>query len=478
MNFRELLHSGGQDLIYLFAVILFIFGIKNLSKPKTARRGNFLSALGMLLAVGVTLFDPHIESFQLIILGLWASALLGTFIARTVPMTAMPQMVALLNGFGGISSFLVAFREFQSNAIDILQKGFIDYLTLMLSTLVGMVTFSGSLVAALKLQEWLPGRPILFPMQKTLNAILGLLTLLLFVLTYQSLVDMNLDLLAKEMAYRYYYLIGIIAFILGITLVIPIGGADMPVVVSLLNSYSGIAVAMTGFVLHNNALIVVGSLVGASGIILTNIMCKAMNRSLLNVLFGGFGATTVIPTQQAKGSVKNISPEEAALILDAAENVIIIPGYGMAVSQAQHMVKKLTDYLLQKGKKVSFAVHPVAGRMPGHMNVLLAEAGVEYDLLHDLEINDQFPQTDVSVVIGANDVVNPAAKENPNSPIYGMPVFDVEKSRTVLVLKRSLNPGFAGIENELFYKENTLMVFGDAKKTLEGFLAALQELES
>lgn len=478
MERENLFAAGFVNLVYLLSVILFIFGIKNLSRPKTARRGNFLSILGMGLAVLVTLFDRQIQSYQVIVLGLAISAILGTIMAKTVPMTSMPQMVALLNGFGGISSFLVAFFEYQENAGNLLSRGFIDYATLMLSTLVGMVTFSGSIIAALKLQEWLTGKPILFPFQKTLNALMGLAVIVFAVLLYQELAMYNLSSFAQEKANLYYYLISTLAFVLGIALVIPIGGADMPVVVSLLNSYSGIAVAMTGFVLHNNALVVVGSLVGASGIILTNIMCKAMNRSLLNVLFGGFGATVQTDSREVKGTVKSVSAEEAALILDAAEKVIIIPGYGMAVSQAQHVVKKLTDYLSRKGKEVKFAVHPVAGRMPGHMNVLLAEAGVEYDRLFDLEINEEFALTDVSIVIGANDVVNPAAKENPASPIYGMPVFDVEKSRTVLVLKRSMNPGFAGIENELFYKENTLMVFGDAKKTLEAFITALQELES
>ncbi len=476
---KQIIPLGTTDLFYLVAVILFILGIKNLSKPKTARRGNFLSAVGMLIGVVVTLLDRQIVEYDIILIGLACSATLGILMAKTVPMTSMPQMVALLNGFGGISSFIIAVSEYVFKGADLINTGWIDFTTLILSTLIGMVTFSGSLIAALKLQEWISGKPVLYPLQKTLNALMGLSVVVLAVLIYLSLSDASFDLAAKENADLYYYILSGLAFILGITLVIPIGGADMPVVVSLLNSYSGIAVAMTGFVLKNNALVVVGSLVGASGIILTNIMCKAMNRSLLNVLFGGFGAGPAgVDAREITGTVKSISPDEAAMILDVAEKVIIVPGYGMAVSQAQHVVKKLTDYLTKKGTSVKFAVHPVAGRMPGHMNVLLAEAGVEYDLLYDMEINDEFPTTDVTIVIGANDVVNPAAKDNPASPIYGMPVLNAELSRTVLVLKRSMNPGFAGIENELFYKDNTMMVFGDAKKTIEGFITALQELDS
>lgn len=478
MDWKNYIPSSAVDVAYIVAVVLFILGIKNLGKPKTARRGNTLSALGMLIGIVVTLLDKQVLEYDIILIGLLASAAVGIFMARRVAMTSMPQMVALLNGFGGIASFLIAVSEYTNSGANLINRGGIDFVTLVLSALIGMLTFSGSIVAAMKLQEWISGKPIVYPLQKTLNALMLAGVAVLSVMLYISLSNASFYLDSLEAANMYFYIIGGLAFILGITLVIPIGGADMPVVVSLLNSYSGIAVAMTGFVLHNNALIIVGSLVGASGIILTNIMCKAMNRSILNVLFGGFGATAAGGDQrEIAGNVKSATPDEAAMILDVAEKVIIVPGYGMAVSQAQHVVKKLTDYLSKKGTDVRFAVHPVAGRMPGHMNVLLAEAGVEYDRLFDMEINDDFATTDVTIVIGANDVVNPAAKDNPSSPIYGMPVLNVEASRTVLVLKRSMNPGFAGIENELFYKDNTLMVFGDAKKTIEGFITSLQEME-
>ncbi len=453
--------------IYLLSVVFFILGLKNLGSPRTARRGNMLSMIGMTLAIVITLLDRNIVSFEMIIIGMVAGGLVGIVVAKRVAMTSMPEMVALFNGFGGIASALIALAEYYGNTGSI-NAEMLTFVTLILSVLIGTITFSGSVVAFLKLAEWIPGRPVLVTLSKPLNILLVLGVIALGYLVHGEP--------TKEM-----FFLGIVlaAFILGITLVIPIGGADMPVVVSLLNSYSGIAVAMTGFVLKNNALIVVGSLVGASGIILTNIMCKAMNRSLLNVLFGGFGASA--PTGDAggtvQGTVKSSSAEEAGMLLDVAEKVIIVPGYGMAVSQAQHVVKKLADMMINRGAEVSFAIHPVAGRMPGHMNVLLAEAGVEYDLLYDMDqINDHFSRTDVSIVIGANDVVNPAAKNNSASPIYGMPVLNVEESKTVLVLKRSMNPGFAKIENELFYADNTMMVFGDAKGTVEGFIQTLEEL--
>ncbi len=459
--------------VYLIAVILFVVGLKQLSHPRTARNGNLLSSLGMLIGIVATLFDKDILRYDVIVAGILLGAVIGTWMAKTVQMTGMPQMVALLNGFGGLASYIVGTSEYFSRQTQ-LPGDLFNYATVILSIIIGMITFSGSVIAALKLQEVIDGKPILFFGQKTLNALLGIGAFVLSVLIILNI--QNGELANAE---KMFVGLGVLAFVLGITLVIPIGGADMPVVVSLLNSYSGIAVAMTGFVLSNSALIVVGTLVGASGIILTMIMTKAMNRSLLNVLFGGFGATVsggggIAPT----GTIKSASPEEAGMILDTAESVIIVPGYGMAVSQAQHVVKKLTEYLQKKGKTVSFAIHPVAGRMPGHMNVLLAEAGVSYDILYDMDqINDQFSNTDVVIIIGANDVVNPAAKTNPQSPIYGMPVLNVEEARTVFMLKRSMNPGFAGIDNELFYKNNTLMVFGDAKKTVEGFLASLEELD-
>ncbi|MCB1200609.1 MAG: NAD(P)(+) transhydrogenase (Re/Si-specific) subunit beta [Leptospiraceae bacterium] len=469
------LPEGFIDIIYLISVIAFVFGIKFLGSPKTARRGNLLSMIGMAIGATVSIFDESVSRYDLIAAGLVASAVIGIVMAKTVKMTGMPQMVALLNGFGGLSSYLVASAEYFSKESAITDD-MIVYVSMLLSFLIGMVTFTGSLVAAGKLQEIITGRAVIFPLQKTLNLVMAIAAIVCGVLLYNELSGSGSD------ALLYFAIVSGLSAILGVTLVIPIGGADMPVVVSLLNSYSGIAVAMTGFVLGNNALIVVGSLVGASGMILTNIMCKAMNRSLANVLFGGFGAAPAAGTDtgagQIQGTVKSMSAEESAMLMDVAETVIIVPGYGMAVSQAQHVVKKLTDYLMKKGTKVRFAIHPVAGRMPGHMNVLLAEAGVDYDLLADMDqINDDFINTDITIVIGANDVVNPAAKENPASPIYGMPVLNVEQSKTVLVLKRSMNPGFAGIDNELFYKDNTMMVFGDAKKTVEGFISGLQELE-
>ena len=457
------------DLIYLISVILFILGLKRLGTPRTARQGNFLSMLGMFIAIIVTLLNHNIVSFQLIAIALAAGAIVGIFMAKKVVMTAMPDMVAIFNGFGGIASSLVAVAEFlPKQANQTANNDILFYIALLLSVLIGTVTFSGSLIAFLKLSETIPGKAIMVTFSKFLNVILSMGIIMASVLLYNDINQMH-------------FFIAIIgaSFILGITLVMPIGGADMPVVVSLLNSYSGIAVAMTGFVLKNNSLIVVGSLVGASGIILTNIMCKAMNRSLLNVLFGGFGATSSVAeaSGSVQGTAKSSSAEDAAIIIDIAESVIIVPGYGMAVSQAQHVVKKLSDVLEARGTKVSFAIHPVAGRMPGHMNVLLAESGVEYDKLYAMDqINDRFAQTDVVIVIGANDVVNPAAKSNPSSPIYGMPVLDVGNAKSVMVLKRSLNLGFANIENELFFKDNTMMIFGDAKKTVENFLTALDEL--
>lgn len=464
------------NIIYLVSVLFFIFGLKRLSSPRSARQGNRLSMIGMAMAIIVTLLDHQILSYQMIAVGLAIGAAFGILMAKKVAMTGMPQMVAVLNGFGGIASALVALAEYH-HGIDPAAAGDVNilhpltYTTMILSVIIGTLTFTGSMIAFAKLQELITGKPVMVTLSKPVNVLLvgGVIALAIMLHGAENISTLE-----------YMYGITAAAFILGITLVIPIGGADMPVVVSLLNSYSGIAVAMTGFVLKNNALIVVGSLVGASGIILTNIMCKAMNRSLLNVLFGGFGTGAADPAAAGavQGTVKSSSPEEAGMILDVAEKVIIVPGYGMAVSQAQHVVKKLSDILDKRGISVSFAIHPVAGRMPGHMNVLLAESGVDYDKLYDMDaINDDFVNADVAIVIGANDVVNPGAKTNPASPIYGMPVLNVEHAKSVMVLKRSMNPGFAGIDNELFYQPNTMMVFGDAKKTIEGFIAALEELE-
>ena len=467
MNFLQ--QSWIIDLVYLISVFFFILGLKRLSSPRTARSGNAFSMLGMLVAIIITFLDKKIITYEWIISGIVIGGSIGILMAKTVKMTGMPQMVAFFNGFGGSASSLVALSQYYGRAASLEGDPF-TIITLILSILIGTITFSGSMVAFAKLQGIIGGSPILYPLQKTLN-------FLLFAFfcwaSFQFFTEIQNE--------RILLIITAISFILGIMLTIPIGGADMPVVVSLLNSYSGLAVAMTGFILKNNALIVVGSLVGASGLILTNIMCKGMNRSLANVLFGGFGSdltkTTRSASDQQPKRVKRYSAEEVAMILDVAERVIFVPGYGLAVSQAQYAVKKLASKLIDKGVDVRFGIHPVAGRMPGHMNVLLAEAGIEYDLLYDRDqINDEFSRADVSVIIGANDVVNPDAKENKNSPIYGMPILDVEASKAVVVLKRSMNPGFAGIENNLFYRENTIMVFGDAKTTLDSIIASLDEL--
>jgi H+-translocating NAD(P) transhydrogenase subunit beta len=446
------------DVAYLVASILFILGLKRLSSAATARSGNLLGAAGMLIAIVATLLHWEIVSFTWIIVGLVLGAGIGLVLARTVKMTAMPQMVALLNGFGGGASALIAGDEYLRYAAGTLDAPYDVQATIMLSVIIGAVTFSGSLVAFGKLQELVTGRAVVFPMSK---AITGLLFALCF--------GIGAYLVAVEGNMPFYIALNIAALILGVMLVIPIGGADMPVVISLLNSYSGLAAAMTGFVLSNNVLIISGALVGASGLILTQIMCKAMNRSLTNVLFGAFGAqVATIGGASADGKVvRDVTAEDAAILMSYARSVIFVPGYGLAVSQAQHQVRELADLLQQKGVDVKYAIHPVAGRMPGHMNVLLAEANVPYPQLVEMEkINPEFPRADVAVVIGANDVVNPAARHETTSPIYGMPILDVDKAKNVIVMKRSMNPGFAGIDNELFYLDNTRMLFGDARKSL------------
>lgn len=455
------------NLFYVLAAVLFIFGLKRLSHPKTARSGNAVAALGMLIAIVATLVSYDVLDFRLIAVGMIIGALIGGTFARRVKMTAMPQMVAIFNGFGGGASALVAAAEFHTRTAAGEQTTFL-LSAIALSVLVGTLTFTGSFIAFGKLQGLISGKPLVFKGQKFLNAILA-----------AALVALAVGLVMVSGEERLYLLgLAILAAVLGITLVIPIGGADMPVVISLLNAYSGIAAAATGFVLLNQGLIISGALVGASGLILTNIMCVGMNRSLANVVFGAVGLEQAgTAATQQEMNIKSASPEEAAMILDAADKIIFCPGYGLAVAQAQHAAREVADFLQERGKTILYAIHPVAGRMPGHMNVLLAEANVPYDQLKDLEaVNPEFEDCDVALVLGANDVVNPAARHDQSSPIYGMPILDVDKSRTVMINKRTLNPGFAGIPNELFGYDNAIMVFGDAKQTLTELLKELKEL--
>ncbi len=456
------------NLSYLVASALFIFGLKGLSHPRTAVRGNLLGATGMLIAVVVTLLDQRIVSYQTILAGLVVGSAVGALLALKIHMTAMPQMVALLNGFGGAASVLVAGAALiETQAAPGGLTGQFTVATAA-SGLIGAVTFWGSLVAFGKLQELISGNAVVFRGQHALNAGVALASLALAIWLVADPTNVP----------AYWWLVGV-ASVLGVLATIPIGGADMPVVISLLNSYSGLAAAATGFVLSNNMLIIAGSLVGASGIILTSIMCRAMNRSLTNVLFGGFGAEVAQAASADAvyaGKVKAASAEEVAMLLETARRVVIVPGYGMAVSQAQHAVQALAALLKSRGVEVLYGIHPVAGRMPGHMNVLLAEADVPYEDLKEMEeINPLLKQTDVAIVIGANDVVNPLARTDPKSPIAGMPIIDVDQARTVVVIKRSLSPGFAGIPNPLFAAPNTLMMFADGKKAINDIARALTE---
>ena len=458
------------DLLYLASAILFVFGLKMLSSPRTARRGNIIAAVGMLLAIVVTLFEHQIIGPWTILVGMVVGSAIGLIAAKKVPMTGMPEMVALFNGFGGAASAIVAMAEYWRVHQEIVRGD--TWLSIGLSILIGMVTLTGSLIAFAKLRGMTiggmrMGNPIMFPKQHIAYFALLILS---FVLVIVATID-------PTKQWTIVVLI-IVSGVLGVLFTLPIGGADMPVVVCLLNSFSGLAACATGFVLHNTGLIVSGSLVGASGIILTDIMCRAMDRSWGNVLAGGFGQDIAAAgsTQAKEGlTVRKMDGEEAAMVLEAAQSVVIIPGYGMAVAQAQHVVAELARLLIDRGINVRYGVHPVAGRMPGHMNVLLAEANVDYELLHDLDLNPEMPQTDVALIVGANDVVNPDARDNPASQIYGMPIFDVDKCKTVMVCKRSLNPGFAGIENPLFFLQNTTMLFGDAKKMITEIVSSLKE---
>jgi len=441
-------------------------GIKMLSHPKSARKGNSIAALGMLIAIVSTLYAGEVLDFKLIAIGMLIGAIIGGFAAQKVEMTQMPQLVAIFNGFGGGASALIASAEFYVQYTQ--NPTTFMLVTIILSVAIGTLTLTGSFIAFGKLQGFVSGQPIVYPGQQAIN---GLMVIVL--------VGVGYVLVGEPTNVNFFYGVLAISAILGITLTIPIGGADMPVVISLLNSYSGVAAAATGFVLMNNALIISGALVGASGLILTQIMCKGMNRSLANVIFGAVGgdSTGAGGGQAQELNIKSYSTEEAAMIFEAAEKVIVVPGYGLAVAQAQHAVREVAEWLEEQGKQVMYAIHPVAGRMPGHMNVLLAEANIPYEQLKDLdEINPEFEDCDVALILGANDVVNPAARHDQSSPIYGMPILNVDKARTVIINKRSMNPGFAGIQNELFGYDNSIMVFGDAKDMLGQLMSDLKEL--
>jgi NAD(P) transhydrogenase subunit beta len=460
------LSANTQAVIYLISAVLFILSLKGLTHPSTARRGNFLGMAGMALAIGATLLGSEIQSYGFIVAGVLVGAVIGIVVALRIQMTAMPQLVAALHSFVGMAAVLVAVGTY-FNKRDLGQLNAVLMGELSAGAIIGAITFTGSVIAFGKLQGLISGRPVKFAMQHQLNAAIALATIALgvhFAMT-GSVVSLTLMIL--------------LAFLLGVTLIIPIGGADMPVIISMLNSYSGWAAAATGFTLHNNLLIIVGALVGFSGAILSYIMCRAMNRSIINVVFGGFGsessgAASAGATAMEKG-IKSASVEDAVYWMEDANRVIVVPGYGMAVAQAQHALKELMELLEANGVEVKFGVHPVAGRMPGHMNVLLAEADIPYDRVLEMdEINPDFASTDVTLVVGANDVVNPAAKDDPSSPIYGMPILEAGRSKQVYFLKRSMNPGYSGVDNLLFYKDNTSLIFGDAKDTIEGMVSALK----
>lgn len=456
------------QLAYLLASILFIMGIKLLGKTKDARKGNMLSAIGMLIAIVATLVTLDILSFVEIFACMLLGGGIGLYYAKKVEMTQIPEMVALFNGFGGLASLGVALSDhFLKTSVQGVEIDSVNSISIIASVLIGGITFTGSLVAWLKLNGKVSGQPITFKGQHALNLTLLIAFLVVSVFTFLYQNDPV-----------YITILVVMALLVGILIVIPIGGADMPVVISLLNSYSGMAACATGFILNNNVLIVAGSLVGASGIILTQIMCKAMNRSLTNVLLGGFGQT--VATAAADGPsivIKEIGVEETAMLFDSVSSVIVVPGYGMAVAQAQHVIRELMEQCEKRNIDFKFAIHPVAGRMPGHMNVLLAEANISYDKLIEMEaINDEFPNTDLVLIVGANDVVNPAARTNPQSPIYGMPILNADKAKTVIVSKRSMGKGYAGVENELFGYPNCLMLFGDAKQTITKVVSEMKEL--
>jgi len=461
----ELTHNQ-QAIAYLVSAVLFIFALKGLTHPATARRGNLFGMLGMVIALAATLLGTEVTDYWLILVAGAVGAVVGIVVALRIQMTAMPQLVAALHSFVGMAAVLVAIGTFINRA----QAGTLNAVLmgeLSAGVVIGAITFTGSVIAFAKLQGIMSGAPIKFNGQHLLNAAIAAAVVLLAV--HFALTGSPLSLVAMTL----------LAFILGGTLIIPIGGADMPVIISMLNSYSGWAAAATGFTLHNNLLIIVGALVGFSGAILSYIMCRAMNRSIINVVFGGFGtdaggADSAGAVAAQKG-VKSASVEDAVYWMEDASKVIIVPGYGMAVAQAQHALKELMELLQARGVEVKFAIHPVAGRMPGHMNVLLAEADIPYDQVLEMdEVNPEFQGADVALVVGANDVVNPAAKEDASSPIYGMPILEAGKARQVYFLKRSMRPGYSGVDNLLFYQDNTSLIFGDAKDTIEGMVSALK----
>jgi NAD(P) transhydrogenase subunit beta len=457
-------------LFYLAASVAFILALRGLSSPQTARAGNFYGVAGMAIAVATTLASPHVVSLWLIVLGFLLGGAIGTWIALRIQMTALPQLVAAFHSLVGLAAVCVAAAAFsypEAYGIGTRRAIYAESLVEMaIGTAIGAVTFTGSVVAFAKLQGLVSGRPFTFRLQHPLNAALGIILVLLTVL------------FVATQAAAAFWLIVLLSLALGLLLIVPIGGADMPVVISMLNSYSGWAACGIGFTLSNSLLIITGALVGSSGAILSYIMCKGMNRSIFNVILGGFGTeggTVAAGAAAGDRSVKSGSAEDAAFILKNAGSVVVVPGYGMAVAQAQHALKEMADLLQKDGVRVRYAIHPVAGRMPGHMNVLLAEANVPYEEVFELdEINRDFAATDVAYVIGANDVTNPAAKTDPKSPIYGMPILEVERAKTVLFVKRSLASGYAGVDNELFYRNNTMMLFGDAKKMCEEIVKAME----
>jgi NAD(P) transhydrogenase subunit beta len=460
------------NVAYLITGILFIVGLKYMSSPKTARFGNRLSMAGMVIALAAT-FAQGVVQWYVIIAGLLVGAVVGVYFGRSVKMTAMPQMVAIFNGCGGGAASLVAMGELmkQLSAANGAPLPFDFTFTTMLTAVIGALSFSGSVIAFLKLQELMTGRPITYPGQQIVNAVV-----LIAILVCAGLVIAN-----APNPLLYFGIAAVLTLLLGVLFVLPIGGADMPVVISLLNSFTGLAAAATGFVLDNNVLIISGALVGASGTLLTLLMGKAMNRSVTNVLFGAFGAVHAATGGAASGGsgadVRSLSADDTAALLAFAEQVIVVPGYGMAVAQAQHSIRELEDLLEKRGVEVKYAIHPVAGRMPGHMNVLLAEANVPYTSLYDMDdINPEFERTTVALVVGANDVTNPAARNDPTSPIYGMPILNVDKAENIIVLKRSMKSGFAGIDNPLYEDPKTAMLFGDAKKSIDAVNTALKAL--